>query len=148
MWQRQRLRTWVKPGDRKLLQSSSFKQDGSGNLKTVAKAITSTGKRYGSGRYIIYVKAGTYKENIKISTKLMNIMLLGDGIGKNIITGSKTIGVGATTFKSPLLVTDLPKIVETSFRGLLRFKLEPSRWVTLPERGLELGFKELFRLSL
>ncbi|GJW53972.1 zinc finger (C3HC4-type RING finger) family protein, partial [Tanacetum coccineum] len=63
-------------------------------------------------------------------------------------------------------VTDLSKIVETSFRGLLRFKLEPSRWVTLPERvdavcgfimfdgrsdfnviieRLELGFKELFR---
>ncbi|GJT23613.1 putative RNA-directed DNA polymerase, eukaryota, reverse transcriptase zinc-binding domain protein [Tanacetum coccineum] len=31
--------------------------------------------------------------------------------------------------------TDVPKIVQTSYRGLLRFKLEPSGWVTLPERG-------------
>lgn len=100
--------TWVKPGDRKLLQSSSpasqanvvVAQDGSGNFKTIAEAVTAAGKRSGSGRYVIYIKAGTYKENIEIGTKLTNIMLLGDGMGKTIITGSKSVGGGATTFKS------------------------------------------------
>ncbi|KAJ9556499.1 hypothetical protein OSB04_011113 [Centaurea solstitialis] len=100
--------TWVKPGDRKLLQSSSpgaqanivVAQDGSGNYKTVAEAVAAAGKRSGSGRYVIYVKAGTYSENIEIGTKVKNIMLVGDGIGKTIITGSKSVGGGATTFKS------------------------------------------------
>ncbi|XP_059450134.1 pectinesterase 2 [Corylus avellana] len=98
--------TWVKGGDRKLLQSSSpasqanivVAKDGSGNYKTINEAITAASKRSGSGRYVIYVKAGTYKENIEI--KLKNIMLVGDGIGKTIITGSKSVGGGSTTFNS------------------------------------------------
>lgn len=91
---------WVKPGDRKLLQSTSqanvvVAQDGSGNYKTISEAING---RKGSGRFVIYVKAGTYEENIEI--KVSNIMLIGDGIGKTIITGSKSVGGGTTTFKS------------------------------------------------
>jgi pectinesterase len=50
---------------------------------------------------VIYVKAGTYKENVEI--KLKNIMLVGDGIGKTIITGSKSVGGDATTFNSATL---------------------------------------------
>ncbi|XP_024992526.1 pectinesterase 2-like [Cynara cardunculus var. scolymus] len=100
---------WVKPGDRKLLQSSSpqanivVAQDGSGNYKTIGAAIAAAAKRSGSGRYVIRVKAGVYKENIEIGSKLKNIMLLGDGIGKTIITGSKSVGGGTTTFKSATL---------------------------------------------
>ncbi|KAK6260831.1 Pectinesterase [Theobroma cacao] len=100
--------TWVKPGDRKLLQSASpasranivVAQDGSGNYKTIKDAISAASKRSGSGRYVIYVKAGTYKENVEIRSKLKNIMLVGDGIGKTIITGSKSVGQGSTTFNS------------------------------------------------
>ncbi|KAH0980497.1 hypothetical protein GBA52_007674 [Prunus armeniaca] len=96
--------TWVKPGDRKLLQSSSAKadvvvaKDGSGNYKTISEAVSAASKRKGSARYVIYVKAGTYKENVQIKSK--NIMLRGDGIGKTIITGSKSVGGGSTTFNS------------------------------------------------
>ncbi|XP_035844181.1 probable pectinesterase/pectinesterase inhibitor 17 [Helianthus annuus] len=50
--------TWVKPGDRKLLQSSNpasqanvvVAQDGSGNYKTIGEAIAAAAKRSGSGR--------------------------------------------------------------------------------------------------
>lgn len=98
--------TWVKGGDRKLLQSSSpasqanivVAKDGSGNYQTIQQAITAASKRSGSGRYVIYVKQGTYKENVQIN--LNNIMLVGDGIGKTIITGSKSVGGGSTTFNS------------------------------------------------
>ncbi|XP_050282091.1 pectinesterase 2-like isoform X1 [Quercus robur] len=97
--------TWVKPGDRKLLQSSStpkanivVAQDGSGNYKTIKEAISAASSQSGSGRFVIYVKAGTYKENVEI--KLKNIMLVGDGIGKTIVTGSKSVGGGSTTFNS------------------------------------------------
>ncbi|KAG6628638.1 hypothetical protein I3843_14G028900 [Carya illinoinensis] len=98
--------TWVKGGDRKLLQSSSpasqanivVATDGSGDYTTIKDAISAASKRSGSGRYVIYVKQGTYKENVEI--KLKNIMLVGDGIGKTIVTGSKSVGGGSTTFKS------------------------------------------------
>ncbi|KAI6706623.1 hypothetical protein NL676_009585 [Syzygium grande] len=100
--------TWVRPGDRKLLQSSSpaskanivVAKDGSGKYKTIKEAITAASKRSGTSRYVIYIKAGTYKENIEVGSKLKNIMFVGDGIGKTIITGSKSVGGGSTTFKS------------------------------------------------
>ncbi|XP_010056336.2 pectinesterase 2-like [Eucalyptus grandis] len=100
--------TWVRPSDRKLLQSSSavskanivVARDGSGNYKTISEAITAASKQTGTARYIIYIKAGTYNENIEVGSKLDNIMFVGDGIGKTIITGSKSVGGGSTTFKS------------------------------------------------
>lgn len=101
--------TWISPGDRKLLQSSSspasqanivVAKDGSGNFKTVKEAVDAAGKRKGSDRFVIYVKAGIYSENVEIGTKVKNVMLIGDGIGKTIITGSKSVGGGSTTFKS------------------------------------------------
>lgn len=97
--------TWFSPGDRKLLQASSspgdtadivVAQDGSGQYKTVAAGVAAA--KSGSGRFVIYVKAGTYNENVEITSK--NIMLVGDGIGKTIITGSRSVGGGSTTFNS------------------------------------------------
>ncbi|KAL6341774.1 hypothetical protein AAG906_038018 [Vitis piasezkii] len=70
---------------------------------TIGAAITAASKRSGSGRYVIYVKAGTYSENVQIGSGLKNIMLLGDGIGKTIVTGSKSVGGGSTTFKSAIV---------------------------------------------
>ncbi|KAL3814934.1 hypothetical protein ACJIZ3_016202 [Penstemon smallii] len=95
---------WVVPGDRKLLQSTNPRanvvvaQDGSGNYRTVNEAVAAAGRRSGSGRYVIHVKEGTYRENVNIASQ--NIMLLGDGIGKTIITGSRSVDGGSTTFKS------------------------------------------------
>lgn len=97
--------TWVKSGDRKLLQSSSaaskanvvVAKDGSGKYTTVKAAIDAAPKS-SSGRYVIYVKAGVYNEQVEINAK--NIMLVGDGIGKTVITGSKSVGGGSTTFRS------------------------------------------------
>ncbi|KAK4788671.1 hypothetical protein SAY86_019990 [Trapa natans] len=83
--------TWVKPGDRKLLQSSSrassanvvVAQDGSGDYKTISAAVSAAGsKSSGTSRYVIYIKAGTYNENVVVGSKLKNIMFIGDGIGK------------------------------------------------------------------
>ncbi|XP_030471059.2 pectinesterase 2-like [Syzygium oleosum] len=100
--------TWVRPGDRKLLQSSSavskanivVAQDGSGDYKTISEAINVASKRSGTARYTIYIKTGTYNENVEVGSKLENIMFVGDGIGKTIVTGSKSVGGGSTTFNS------------------------------------------------
>ncbi|WVZ17684.1 hypothetical protein V8G54_010666 [Vigna mungo] len=61
--------TWVKPGDRKLLQASSptskanvvVSKDGSGKYTTVSAAINAA-PVISSGRYVIYVKGGEYNE--------------------------------------------------------------------------------------
>ncbi|KAI7981082.1 Pectinesterase 2 [Camellia lanceoleosa] len=98
--------TWVSPGNRKLLQSSSpaanlvVAQDGSGNYQSIQAALDFAAKRSGSGRFVIHVKSGVYKENIEIGNKMKNIMLVGDGLKNTIITGSRSVGGGSTTFNS------------------------------------------------
>ncbi|KAH7537874.1 pectinesterase 2 [Ziziphus jujuba] len=98
--------SWLSSGDRKLLQSSSptpnvvVAQDGSGNFQTIKAALDAAAQRSGSGRFVIYVKRGVYKENLDIEKKLKNIMLVGDGMKYTIITGSRSVGGGSTTFNS------------------------------------------------
>ncbi|KAL6004904.1 hypothetical protein ACLOJK_005462 [Asimina triloba] len=101
--------SWVKPGDRKLLQAASspasqanivVAQNGSGKFKTIKEAVDAASARSGSGRFVIYVKAGVYKENIELGKSLKNIMFVGDGIGMTVVTGSRSVVGGSTTFKS------------------------------------------------
>ncbi|XP_054780042.1 pectinesterase 2-like [Prosopis cineraria] len=98
--------SWVKPHDRKLLQAAAspasqanvvVATDGSGNYKTVKEAVNAAPKS-NKGRYVIHVKAGVYNEQVEVTGN--NIMLVGDGIRKTIITGSKSVGGGTTTFRS------------------------------------------------
>ncbi|XP_009627969.1 probable pectinesterase/pectinesterase inhibitor 17 [Nicotiana tomentosiformis] len=98
--------TWFSPGDRKLLQSSTVRpnivvaQDGTGNFRTIKAALDAAAKRSGNGRFIIHVKRGVYRENLEIGSKMKNIMLVGDGLRYTIITGSRSVVGGSTTFKS------------------------------------------------
>nr|O04886.1 RecName: Full=Pectinesterase 1; Short=PE 1; AltName: Full=Pectin methylesterase; Flags: Precursor [Citrus sinensis]AAB57667.1 pectinesterase [Citrus sinensis] len=96
---------WLSPGDRRLLQSSSVTPnavvaaDGSGNFKTVAAAVAAA-PQGGTKRYIIRIKAGVYRENVEVTKKHKNIMFIGDGRTRTIITGSRNVVDGSTTFKS------------------------------------------------
>ncbi|KAG4207306.1 hypothetical protein ERO13_A03G058100v2 [Gossypium hirsutum] len=98
--------SWLKAGDRKLLQSSSptpdlvVARDGLGNHRTIKEALDAASKRSGKSRFVIRVKSGIYQENLEIGTKLKNIMLVGDGLRNTIITGSRSVGDGSTTFDS------------------------------------------------
>ncbi|KAF2289364.1 hypothetical protein GH714_035416 [Hevea brasiliensis] len=98
--------SWVTAGDRKLLQSSSpavnlvVAQDGSGNYRTIKQALDEAAKRSGSGRFVIHIKSGIYRENLEIGNKMKNIMLVGDGLRNTIITGSRSVRGGSTTFNS------------------------------------------------
>jgi len=73
--------------------------DGSGNYTTVSEAVASAPKK-GETRYIIYVKAGTYNETVRIASGKTNLMLVGDGMNLTIITGSLNVVDGSTTFNS------------------------------------------------
>ncbi|CAI9767104.1 unnamed protein product [Fraxinus pennsylvanica] len=96
---------WLSAGDRRLLQSSSVTPDvvvaadGSGNYRTVSAAVNAAPEK-SSRRYVIRIKAGVYRENVEVPKKKTNIMFLGDGRSNTIITGSRNVKDGSTTFHS------------------------------------------------
>ncbi|XP_031485945.1 pectinesterase-like [Nymphaea colorata] len=78
--------------------------DGSGNYRTIGDAITAAPANDGSkGYYVINVKAGVYQEYVTIPKAKKYIMMVGDGIGNTIITGSRNVVDGYTTFNSATL---------------------------------------------
>ncbi|KAL7233547.1 hypothetical protein ACSBR1_017210 [Camellia fascicularis] len=54
----------------------------------------------GDRRAIIYVKSRVYNEKVEIGKKMKNLMFVGNGIDKTIITGSRNVVDGATTLSS------------------------------------------------
>ncbi|PNT08895.1 hypothetical protein POPTR_012G014500v4 [Populus trichocarpa] len=72
--------------------------DGSGTFKTISEAIKKA-PEHSNRRTIIYVRAGRYVEdNLKVGRKKWNLMFIGDGMGKTIITGSRSVFNHITTF--------------------------------------------------
>lgn len=51
-------------------------------------------------RFVIYIKAGAYLENVEVPRKKTNLMFLGDGIGKTVVKASRNVVDGWTTFHS------------------------------------------------
>ncbi|KAL5783576.1 hypothetical protein ACOSP7_008605 [Xanthoceras sorbifolium] len=96
---------WLSPVDRRLLQATTLTPDvivaadGSGNYLTVGAAVAAAPER-SSSRYIIRIKAGVYIENVEVPKKKINIMFVGDGRLDTIITGSRNVVDGSTTFNS------------------------------------------------
>lgn len=100
---------WVSGRDRKLLQDLQLATkanvivalDGSGQFKSVQAAINyATSKRVGNGRVVVYVKKGVYRENIMITRTMNKVMLVGAGLRYTIITGSRSVSAGFTTYSS------------------------------------------------
>ncbi|MQL73736.1 hypothetical protein Taro_006063 [Colocasia esculenta] len=103
--------SWLPPRDRRLLEATSADAieadavvalDGSGNFTTVQAAVDSAPNK-GTARYVIYVKQGTYDEIVRLGSSKTNVMIVGDGMNKTIITGSLNVVDGSTTFNSATL---------------------------------------------
>ena len=73
--------------------------DGSGNLRSIMAAINSAPSK-SSKRFVIHIKNGIYKEYVTIPREKWNIMLVGDGIGRTIISGDRSHAKGWTTSQS------------------------------------------------
>ncbi|KAJ6704606.1 PECTINESTERASE [Salix viminalis] len=96
---------WLSVTDRRLFQSSLLTPDvvvaadGSGKYRTVSAAVAAAPK-HSSQRYIIKIKAGVYRENVEVPSEKTNIVFLGDGRKKTIITASRNAVDGGTTYHS------------------------------------------------
>ncbi|KAG9459450.1 hypothetical protein H6P81_003958 [Aristolochia fimbriata] len=98
---------WVSAEEREQVQASPESMhvdavvalDGSGRYRSITEAIYNA-PSHSTKRYVIYVKQGVYKENVELKKKKSYIMLVGDGIGKTIITGSRNFLQGWTTFRT------------------------------------------------
>ncbi|KAL8495611.1 hypothetical protein ACS0TY_019655 [Phlomoides rotata] len=75
-------------------------QDGSGNYKSINEALTALSGRNRAERAVVYIKSGVYKEKVEIRRDLNNIMFVGDGIDKTIVTGDNNVQDGSTTLNS------------------------------------------------
>ncbi|KAJ8771336.1 hypothetical protein K2173_026513 [Erythroxylum novogranatense] len=97
---------WVGKRERKLLDlpipeihaDIVVSKDGNGTYKTISEAIKKA-PEYNNRRTVIYVMAGRYEENnLKVGRKKWNLMFIGDGKGKTIISGGKSVSDKVTTF--------------------------------------------------
>ncbi|CAA0826422.1 Probable pectinesterase/pectinesterase inhibitor 34 [Striga hermonthica] len=104
---RQDFPIWLSRRDRALLDLEPAaigadivvsKDGGNGTVKTISEAIKKA-PEHSSRRFIIHVRAGRYEEKeLKLGRKKTNIMLIGDGKGKTVITGRKNVQEKMTTF--------------------------------------------------
>jgi pectinesterase len=124
--------SWLSAGDRTLVSqikngivqpNAIVAMDGSGQYKTITDGINSYPNNH-QGRYIIYVKAGIYKEYVTVDQSKTNILLYGDGPNRTIITGNKSFTEG---IQMPLTATFSKLTINLSFNLLLSLKLIEKR---------------------
>ncbi|KAL7618142.1 hypothetical protein Lser_V15G01535 [Lactuca serriola] len=97
---------WLSTRDRKLFglwgvePNVTVAKDGKGNYTTVGAAVKAAPKK-SKTRYLIKIAEGVYEENVEVPKNKPNLMFIGDGREKTIITGSKNVaGGGSTTWTS------------------------------------------------
>ncbi|KAK6132163.1 hypothetical protein DH2020_034088 [Rehmannia glutinosa] len=106
---------WVTRGERKLLQDLELatkanvvvSKTGKGNFRSVQAAINyAVSRRVGKGRVVVYVKRGVYTENVVINRTMDKVMLVGEGVRYTVITGSRSVSGGFTTYSSATVGVD------------------------------------------
>nr|GEY20772.1 putative pectinesterase/pectinesterase inhibitor 24 [Tanacetum cinerariifolium] len=100
---------WLSGKDRKLLQNTKLPagikanvvvaKDGSGKYKKISDALKAVPEK-SKKRFVIYVKKGVYYENVRIEKPMWNVMIIGDGKDKTIVSGNKNVVDGTPTFQS------------------------------------------------
>ncbi|XP_059654405.1 probable pectinesterase/pectinesterase inhibitor 20 [Cornus florida] len=76
--------------------------NGSGNFTTINAAIAAApiNTNPNNGYFLIHVVAGVYEEYVSIGKNQRYLMMVGDGIDQTIITGSRSVGDGWSTFNT------------------------------------------------
>lgn len=98
---------------RKLMQSTNnltlvnavVAKDGTGQYVSVQAAIDAAPQE-NAKKWVIYVKQGVYSEHVEVPKSVKNLVVFGDGIGKTVITGDKSVvGSNVTTFATATMST-------------------------------------------
>ncbi|GJZ61582.1 pectinesterase, catalytic, partial [Tanacetum coccineum] len=98
---------WVQKKERALLQTATndiisnlvVAKDGSGNFTTIGDALNAA-PNFSTTRFVIYIKAGAYYEYLELDSGKRMIMFVGDGIGKTLIKGNRSVAGNWTTYRS------------------------------------------------
>ncbi|XP_074281870.1 putative pectinesterase/pectinesterase inhibitor 59 [Silene latifolia] len=121
--------SWLSHHDRRLLlggRSLAVKKamfvvsrGPSARYKTIQSAIDAAARSNVRGRKVIHVKRGVYRENIYVGPYNNDITLIGDGIRKTVITGSRSVRSGYTTYNSATAGVDGLRFIarDISFRN-------------------------------
>ncbi|KAG6593221.1 putative pectinesterase/pectinesterase inhibitor 21, partial [Cucurbita argyrosperma subsp. sororia] len=80
-------------------------KDGSGKYTTITEALQEVPK-FSNKTFIIYVKEGVYEEQVLVDKSMTYVMMIGDGMDKTKITGSKNFKDGVNTFKTATVAVD------------------------------------------
>ncbi|CAN8255756.1 unnamed protein product [Cochlearia groenlandica] len=99
--------SWVDGRARRLLNAplSEVKpdmvvaQDGSGQYKTINEALENVPKK-NNATFVVHIKGGVYKEFVQVNRSMTNLVFIGDGPQKTIITGDKSFKDGITTYRT------------------------------------------------
>ncbi|XP_057791607.1 probable pectinesterase/pectinesterase inhibitor 51 [Salvia miltiorrhiza] len=72
------------------------------DYESVQRAVDAAPNNAGPGsRFVIWIKAGVYEETVRVPLEKKNVVFLGDGMGKTVITGSMNVGQqGVSTYNS------------------------------------------------
>ncbi|KAM0966047.1 hypothetical protein ACFX13_022202 [Malus domestica] len=75
-------------------------KNGGGKYKTVNEALKDIPKNNAVKVFVIYVKEGVYEEQVIFDKHMTNVMLIGDGPTKTVITGRKNFAEGTMTMQT------------------------------------------------
>ncbi|KAM7278942.1 hypothetical protein ACFE04_006076 [Oxalis oulophora] len=103
--------SWMGDGQRRLLTANInmltpdviVAKDGSGKYTTINQALNDIPKK-NLKTFVIYVKAGIYKEYVTFTKSMSNVVLVGQGGDKTIITGNKGFTDPLGTFQTSTVV--------------------------------------------
>lgn len=85
------------PGD--LKPDVTVCKGGACDYTTIQEAVNAGPSK--GNRFVILIKEGVYDEMVRVPLEKKNVVFLGDGMGKTIITGSKNVGQsGVSTYNS------------------------------------------------
>ncbi|CAA3005779.1 probable pectinesterase pectinesterase inhibitor 36 [Olea europaea subsp. europaea] len=72
------------------------------NYKTITEVVAALARMHTNRleRTILYMKSGVYREKVEIGRDLKNVMFVGDGMGKTIVTGNQNVQDGSSTLSS------------------------------------------------
>ncbi|XP_075514653.1 putative pectinesterase/pectinesterase inhibitor 51 [Primulina tabacum] len=75
---------------------------GACDYNAVQEAVNAGPDNPGPGkRFVIWIKEGVYEETVRVPLEKKNVVFIGDGMGKTVISGSMNVGQpGMTTYES------------------------------------------------